>query len=93
MTTEKIYSDLPIPPGEYLAEVLEEREFSQNDLARLMDLPPKMIREIIKGEEPITPETALQLERTLGVPAYLWIGLENDYRMILDRNKSLPQKF
>ncbi len=85
MTTEKIYSDLPIPPGEYLAEVLEEKGFSQKELADRMGRPAQAICEIIKGEKAITPETALQLERTLGVPAYLWTSLENDYRIIKAR--------
>jgi HTH-type transcriptional regulator/antitoxin HigA len=85
MMTEKIYSDLPIPPGEYLAEVLEERGFSQKELADRMGRPAQAICEIIKGEKAITPETALQLERTLGVPAYIWTGLENDYRIIKAR--------
>lgn len=82
MTIEKLYSDLPIPPGEYLAEVLEEKGFTQIELAQRMGRPAQAICEIVKGNKAITPETALQLERTLGVPAYIWTGLENDYRII-----------
>jgi len=85
MTTEKIYSDLPIPPGEYLAEVLEEKGFSQKELADRMGRPAQAICEIVKGEKAITPETALQLERTLGVPSYIWTSLEDDYRIIKAR--------
>lgn len=85
MTTEKIYSDLPIPPGEYLAEVLEEKGFTQIELAQRMGRPAQAICEIVKGDKAITPETALQLERTLGVPAYIWTGLENEYRIIKAR--------
>jgi HTH-type transcriptional regulator/antitoxin HigA len=82
MTEKRIYSDLPIPPGEYLAEVLNIAGMSQIDLAKRMGRPPQAINEIINGEKAVTPETALQLERTLGVPAYLWTRLEEDYRFI-----------
>lgn len=85
MTTEKIYSDLPIPPGEYLAEVLEEKGFTQKELADRMGRPAQAICEIVKGEKAITPETALQLERTLGVPSYIWTSLEDGYRIIKAR--------
>jgi HTH-type transcriptional regulator / antitoxin HigA len=85
MTIEKFYSDLPIPPGEYLAEVLEDKGLSQRELADRMGRPAQAICEIIKGEKAITPETALQLERTLGVPAYLWTSLEADFRIIKAR--------
>jgi HTH-type transcriptional regulator / antitoxin HigA len=85
MRNEKIFSDLPIPPGEYLAEVLEEKGFSQKELAYRMGRPAQAICEIIKGEKAITPETALQLERTLGVPSYIWTSLEDDYRIIKAR--------
>ncbi len=27
----------------------------------------------------MTPDTALRLERTLGKPAYWWLGLQQDY--------------
>lgn len=82
MTEKRVYSDLPLPPGEYLAEVLSITGMSQIDLAKRMGRPAQAINEIINGEKAITPETAIQLERTLGVPSYLWTRLEEDYRFI-----------
>lgn len=70
MMTEQTYmSDLAIPPGEYLEEVLEEMDITQAELARRMDRPPQAINEILKGEKAITPETDLQLEQVVSVPA------------------------
>ena len=43
----------------------------------------KTISEIIHGKAAITAETALQLERVLGVPASLWQNLEANYRLRL----------
>ncbi len=84
MMTEQIYmSDLAIPPGEYLEEVLEEMDITQAELTRRMGRPPQAINEILKGEKAITPETALQLEQVVGVPAYFWSNLESEYRLVM----------
>lgn len=82
ITEPHIVSDLAIPPGEYLEEVLEDIGLNQAELARRMGRPAQAINEIIKGEKAITPETSIQLENVLGVPAYIWTGLESEYRLI-----------
>ncbi|WP_422135763.1 HigA family addiction module antitoxin [Endozoicomonas sp. ALD040] len=87
MMTEQTYvSDLAIPPGEYLEEVLEEMDITQAELARRMGRPPQAINEILKGEKAITPETALQLEQVVGVPAYFWSNLESEYRLVMAKD-------
>lgn len=73
------------PPGETLEEVLEMRGMTQADLARRTGRPTKTINEIIKGKTAITPETALQLERVLGIPAGFWMKREQHYRESLAR--------
>ena len=92
MTIEKnIYSDLAIPPGEYLAEVLEAKGINQAEIGRRMGRPAQAINEIIKGEKAITPHTALQLERALDVPAHIWTGLEAQYQLVLARQNEEKQ--
>ena len=56
---------------------------SQADLARRMGRPSQAINEIAHGKKAITPETAIQLEKVTGVPAHVWTGLEEEYRLIL----------
>lgn len=53
---------------------------TQAELALRMGRPKEKINELIKGREPLTIETAFQLERVLGVPASFWINREKDYR-------------
>ncbi|MCH8177559.1 MAG: HigA family addiction module antidote protein, partial [Proteobacteria bacterium] len=84
-TNNKHYSDLAIPPGEYLLEASAELGLNQADLARRMGRPVQAISEIVKGIKAITPDTALQLEEVLGVPAHIWTGLEADYQLIRAR--------
>ena len=90
-TKQNIHSDLAIAPGEYLAEVLEDLGMSQAELARRMGRPNQAINEIVKGTKAITSDTALQLEKVTGVPAYLWINLEEVYRLTLARQEEEKQ--
>lgn len=72
--------DYVVPPGETLFETIEHMGMSQAELADRTGRPKKTINEIIKGKAAITPETALQFERVLGVPASFWNNLERNYR-------------
>lgn len=72
-------------PGETLSEALEERAMTQADLAQRIGRSRKTINEIIRGKAPITPETALLLERVLGIPARFWNNRESQYREALER--------
>jgi HTH-type transcriptional regulator/antitoxin HigA len=72
--------DLVLPPGETLAEVLDERDMTQTDLARRTGLSLKHVNQIVNGVAPITPETALLLERATGVGARVWSNLEVAFR-------------
>ena len=87
-TTEPVFSyepDYAVPPGETLAEVLEVRQMSQAELARRTGLSAKHINLILKGTAPITPDTALKLERVLNIPARIWNALEVNYQGHLSR--------
>ncbi len=72
--------DYAVPPGQTLLETIESRGMTQADLARRTGRTPKLINEIVQGKAPITPDTALQFERVLGVPAQFWNNLESNYR-------------
>lgn len=85
VTSAPLASDWAIPPGDYLAEVLEELGMSQAELSRRMGRPAQAINELLKGEKELTSETALQLEQVLGVPAHLWTGLEAEYQLVKAR--------
>jgi addiction module HigA family antidote len=77
--------DYSVPPGEILAEMLEARRLSQVELAARCELSEKHVSQIITGKASVTSETALLLERTLGVAASLWLNLESSHRLYLAR--------
>jgi len=74
-----------VPPGETLLDTLEAIGMSQAELAERTGRPKKTINEIIKGKSAIKPETALQFERVLGIPAGFWNNLERNYQETLAR--------
>lgn len=79
--------DYAIPPGETLAEILDRQGMSQVELATRTGLSPKHVNQIIKGVAPITPETALDLEKVTRVPARTWNALEATYRSLVSRKE------
>lgn len=72
--------DYLVTPGEVLEEYLEGFGMTQAELAARTGLTKKTVNEIIKGKSPITPETALKLERSLGRPAHFWNNLERQFQ-------------
>ncbi len=79
------------PPGETLAETLESLGMTQAELAERMGRPLKTINEIVAGKAMITSDTALQLEKVLGVPASFWSNRERLYRDALARRREADQ--
>jgi HTH-type transcriptional regulator/antitoxin HigA len=66
-------------PGEHLEEYIETRGWSQAEFARIADLTPKLVSTIIAGKNPISPETAIKLERVLDVRAQVWLNLQMNW--------------
>ena len=64
-------------PGETLLETIDALGMNQVELALRTGLSKKTINLIIKGNEPITQETALALEKVLRVPAHFWLNLDS----------------
>ena len=56
--------------------------------ARRKNRPYQVINDIVHGRRPITPTTALQLERVLELPARFWMIREADYRLKLARQNA-----
>src|SRR5262245_17522530 len=77
--------DYVVTPGEVLQETLGGLGMTQADLATRTGLSRKTINQIVQGQEPISVETALRLEKVTGVPAHFWNNLEAKYREKLAR--------
>lgn len=70
-----------VPPGEMLAEELRERGMTQSQLAKLARRPVNTINAIVAGRKAITPDTALDLQKALGIRAEFWLNMEMSYQL------------
>lgn len=77
--------DYVVSPGEVLEFELEMRGMKQQELAKRTGLTPKHIGAIVNSKSSITPETAIKLERAIGMPAQYWMNLETQYQEVLAR--------
>ncbi len=84
----KFKPDYLVLPGESIREAIEYLGLSQKDFAQRMGLTEQSLSRIIKGEQPITYETALKLELVTGTSCEFWVNLEANYQKILQMQKS-----
>jgi addiction module HigA family antidote len=80
MTRYTYEPDYAVPPGQTLQETIDNLGIDQRELAVRAGLSAKHINQVIKGIAPITPESAIRLERVTGVPARMWNNLETNYQ-------------
>ena len=83
--TNRLYSNYASPPGNFLQEETEFRGISAEELADLCGESVDNIRAVFRGSREINSELAESLEKILGIGAYIWLGLEEDYQETLKR--------
>ena len=73
-------------PGTILLEDwLNPMGISQYALAKAIDVSPRRINEIVKGQRGITVDTALRLAAFFGTDAQSWVNLQTHYDTELAR--------
>lgn len=79
----------PIHPGTILAEqYLTDLGLSQRRLADLIDVPPRRVNQIIRGERAITPDTSLRLGKLFGQSDNFWLNLQQHYEIEIARENA-----
>jgi HTH-type transcriptional regulator / antitoxin HigA len=69
------------PPGEFLADELEARGWTQTELADIIDRPQKLVNDLVNGKRAITPETATELAAAFGTTSQFWMNLETAWQL------------
>lgn len=77
-------------PGAFLVEQLNAQGITRAELARRMGKRPEVISTLVHDRNPLTPRTALQLEKVLGISAEVWLDLKA--RHDLRRERQLEQR-
>ena len=68
------------PPGDTILDIIEDRNWSQAELATRLGYSEKHVSQLVNGKVPLSDETAMRLERVLGSNAGFWLAREAKYR-------------
>jgi antitoxin HigA-1 len=78
----------PIHPGEILSDELAELNISPTQLARELHVPANRISQLIAGKRSMTADTALRLEKWMGVSAQFWMNLQKRFELDIAREQA-----
>ena len=73
------------PPGETILDLIEERGWTQTELAERLGYSEKHVSQLVNGKVPLSDEAAMRLERVLGSTASFWLSREAKFREHLAR--------
>jgi HTH-type transcriptional regulator / antitoxin HigA len=69
------------PPGEFLADELEARGWTQTEFAEIIGRPQKLVNDIINAKRGVTPETAADFAAAFEMSAQFWMNLETTWQL------------
>jgi addiction module HigA family antidote len=76
---------LPVHPGEILMEeFLRPHGLTAYAAARLMGVPRTRIERVVRGEKPVTVDSARRLARLLGTSEAFWLNLQQRYDLLTE---------
>ncbi len=64
-----------LPPGHFIKDRLEEREWTQQELATVLDVTPKHLGQVMSGASQLTYELAQRLGATFDTSPQFWTNL------------------
>lgn len=70
-------------PGHFVKQQLDQRGWTQADLAMVLDRPLQVVNELIAGKRAVTPETAVGLANAFGSTVDYWLNLQAKYQASL----------
>jgi HTH-type transcriptional regulator/antitoxin HigA len=79
-TPAPIPHDYGVPPGDLIRDELAAMGLSQVDLATRTGLSTKHVNQVIKAVVPLSIDTALKIERALGLSAQILMAMEVSYQ-------------
>lgn len=85
-TTHPFTPDWVSPPGETIVDLLEERDWTQTQLAEHLGYTETQVHELIDGEIAISEEIARKLVEMFGSTVDFWLRLESIYRSQLSKS-------
>lgn len=68
------------PPGDTILDLLEERDWTQNQLSDRLGYSTKHVSQLINGKVPLSEDAAIRLQNVFGAPVGFWLKREAQYR-------------
>lgn len=87
--------DLVIHPGETIADILEDRNITQKELAKRAGVSEPFLSDVIRGKKDISKSLAMGLEYALSVPSSFWLNLQANYDaelLILQEEQTISEE-
>ncbi|MCO5218857.1 MAG: helix-turn-helix domain-containing protein [Thermomicrobiales bacterium] len=69
------------PPGEFIKDTLEDRGWTQEDLAEILGRHASAVAELISGKRELNVEWARGLAEAFDTSPQVWLNLESAYRL------------
>jgi HTH-type transcriptional regulator/antitoxin HigA len=69
------------PPGYFIKDQLEQRQWSQNELAEVLGITPRHLSQVMNGESPLSYDLAIQLGQAFDTSPQLWSNLYLSYAL------------
>ncbi len=79
-------------PGELIKDEIKTRGITQKQLSELSGISPSILSETIKGKRSISLNMAFGLEKSLGIPAEMWLNLQSQYDLDIAETNSRESK-
>ena len=80
ISAESFSPDWVSPPGDTILDFLEERDWTQQQLADRLGYSLKHVNQLIKAKVPLTEDAAIRLQNVLGASVGFWLTREAQYR-------------
>ena len=66
-------------PGQYIGELIEDYQMTQNEFAEKLELSPTIISKLVNGDESISNDLAQKLEKLTNISMKTWLNLQASY--------------
>ena len=79
-------------PGELIRDEIKARGITQKRLSELSGISPSILSETIKGRRSISLNMAFGLEKSLEIPAEMWLNFQSQYDLdVAEANSREPK--
>ena len=88
--------DWASPPGDTIADLMEEQSISLESLAHATGQPLELLSQVLSGSAPISEAMAESLSQVLGASVEFWLRRESQYQealsRVIEKNRELYER-